>query len=344
MIGSNLSLVNLASSLQVGHDKHTFYPRSKFPDQTSTGKCSSLSRLNHPNSFNESLPSRLCADMSCHDSLTEDPACPATGYLFTTVAVQRSTKPPTDITNGTHIYLTNLMAPIKAVLFDFMGTCLDWHSSIVAALPKALSDSEKSTFALEWREAYFAYNMAKLAGSQAVEDFDDTQRRVLESFLNQEQNSNIQHLFSEELKEQLIAAWHHQSAWPDVAEALQALKHEHGLEVYVHANGSTRLQLDLVASAKLQYDMLFSSELLGHYKPAPEMYEKVLKLLKFKPEECVMVAAHTTDLKGAKAVGMKTVYIYRWTDDIREDQAAIRRENDAYLTDMYGLSSAVANL
>lgn len=236
------------------------------------------------------------------------------------------------------------MAPIKAVLFDFMGTCLNWHLSIVAALPTALSDPEKSTFALEWREAYFAYNMAKLTVGQPVEDFDDTQRRVLETFLNQEQNFNIKRFFSEEVKEQLITAWHHQTAWPDVAEALQALKHDHGLETYVHANGSTRLQLDLVRSAKLQYDMLFSSELLGHYKPAPEMYEKVLKLLKFKPEECVMVAAHTTDLKGAKAVGMKTVYIYRWTDDIKEDQVAIRAENDGYLTDMYGLSSVIADL
>src|ERR1700712_3842164 len=107
---------------------------------------------------------------------------------------------------------------IKAVWFDFMGTCLDWHSSIVAALPAAVPESKKSTFALEWRQAYFDENTKRLSEGRPVEDFDETQRRVLESFLNQ--NQDIKLLFSAEAKDRLIAAWHHQSAWPDVAEAI----------------------------------------------------------------------------------------------------------------------------
>ncbi|KAK4935642.1 hypothetical protein LTR10_023329 [Elasticomyces elasticus] len=237
-----------------------------------------------------------------------------------------------------------MASPTKAVWFDFMGTCLDWHSSIVTALPSALSDSHKSTFALELRQAYFDANTKRLAEGGPVEDFDDTQRRVLDSFLNQSENVDTKHLFSAKVKDRLVGAWHHQQAWPDVAEALRKLKVDRKLEVYVHANGSTRLQLDLVKSAGLHYDMLFSSELLGVYKPAPESYEAVMKLLKLKSDECVMVAAHASDLKGAKAVGMKTIYVYRWTDDIREDQEVVRRENDAYLSDMHSLDSAIASL
>lgn len=41
---------------------------------------------------------------------------------------------------------------------------------------------------------------------------------------------------------------------------------------------------------------------------------------------------------------MKTVYVYRWTDDINEDQAAVRQENDAYLEGMDGLAETVARL
>ena len=237
-----------------------------------------------------------------------------------------------------------MASPTKAVWFDFMGTCLDWHSSIVTALPSPLSESQKSTFALELRQAYFDANTQRIAEQKPVEDFDDTQRRVLNLFLDQTQNLDIKHLFSAEVKDRLVAAWHHQKAWPDVAEALRKLKSDRKWEVYVHANGSTRLQLDLVKSAGLHYDMLFSSELLGVYKPAPESYEAVMKLLKFKSDECVMVAAHASDLKGAKAVGMKTVYVYRWTDDIREDQEIVRRENDAYLSDMHSLDSVIASL
>jgi 2-haloacid dehalogenase len=90
--------------------------------------------------------------------------------------------------------------------------------------------------------------------------------------------------------------------------------------------------------------MLFSSQLLGHYKPTPENYHSAFKLLKLRADECVTVAAHTSDLKGAKAVGMKTVYIRRWTDDIRENQEDIKGENDAYLEDMEKLDEVIASL
>lgn len=70
----------------------------------------------------------------------------------------------------------------------------------------------------------------------------------------------------------------------------------------------------------------------------------VLEFLKLSPEECVMVAAHAYDLRGAKAVGMKTVYVRRWTDDVREDQQLVRKENDAYLEDMRDLDDVIARL
>lgn len=56
-------------------------------------------------------------------------------------------------------------------------------------------------------------------------------------------------------------------------------------------------------------------------------------------------AENRYDTRGAKEAGMKTVYVYRWTDDINKDQAAVRRENDAYLEGgMAGLAEAVARL
>lgn len=41
---------------------------------------------------------------------------------------------------------------------------------------------------------------------------------------------------------------------------------------------------------------------------------------------------------------MKTVYVYRWTDDILEDQDVVRQENDVYLTDMDKLDEVIAAL
>lgn len=237
--------------------------------------------------------------------------------------------------------ITTSNGPIKAVLFDFMGTCLDWHSNITSILPNGLSPAARSAFAIEWRQAYFDANSARVREGKPPEDIDVTHRRVLNELLAK--HAEMLPLFSDEIKEQAVRAWHTQRAWPDVADALQKLK-EQGLEIFVHANGTTRLQLDLVRASNLRFDMLFSSELLGCYKPAPENYRKVLELLQLRADECVMVAAHAYDLRGAKAVGLKTVYVYRWTDDVLENQALVRSENDAYLEDMSGLHEAIARL
>lgn len=90
--------------------------------------------------------------------------------------------------------------------------------------------------------------------------------------------------------------------------------------------------------------MLFSSALLGVYKPAQESYTKVLELVKLRPEETVMVAAHAYDLRGATVAGMRTVYVDRWTDDVVEDKEVVREENEYFLDDMRLLPDVIAKM
>jgi len=56
-----------------------------------------------------------------------------------------------------------------------------------------------------------------------------------------------------------------------------------------------------------------------------------MELLKRTPEECVMVAAHTYDLRAAKGVGMRTVYLQRWSEDRLEDMDVVRHENNWFI-------------
>ncbi|KAK2599773.1 hypothetical protein N8I77_011499 [Diaporthe amygdali] len=236
--------------------------------------------------------------------------------------------------------------PIKAILFDFMGTCLDWHTPITASLPPSLPEPTRSRLALAWRQAYFDHNAARLAAGLPTEDIDASHRTTLSALLAASP-PDVQAAFTPEAVDAAVAAWHAQPAWPDVAGALEGLRAwggGRGVDVIVHANGTARLQLDLCRSSGLRFDILLSSELLGVYKPAAESYRRALELLRCEAGECVMVAAHAYDTRGAKAVGMKTVYVYRWTDDINEDQEVVRRENDAYLESMDGLVETVARL
>ncbi|KAI1482690.1 HAD-like protein [Daldinia eschscholtzii] len=270
---------------------------------------------------------------------------------------------------------------IKAVFFDFMGTCLDWHSGVANALPATIAEATRSRLALDWREEFFRELHARSQRGLPPEDIDITHRKTLlrilgrdvyegerRHFVGLDEGNNNGALSSSttsvapppppdggtDAVERAVRSWHNMVPWSDVRPALTALKKESselgGLELFVLANGTTRLQLDLVRSSGLEglFSLLFSSELLGVYKPAPEAYEKALKLVQVRPDEAVMVAAHAYDLRAARALGMNTVYVHRWTDDRSEDMDVVRRENDAFLGErengMEGLYSVIKAL
>jgi 2-haloacid dehalogenase len=231
---------------------------------------------------------------------------------------------------------------IKAVFFDFMGTCLDWHSSVVQALPSAIPTHDASKLALEWRQLYFLENSHRVSQNLNPEDIDITLARTLDVLLDRLPEHKPH--FDAKTKVDLIQAWHSQKAWPEVSQAINTLRRDLGLEVFVHANGTTRLQLDLTRSSGLDFDMLFSSQMLGAYKPKPEAYEKGLQLVKLQPQEVVLVAAHAYDLRGAKTCGMRTVYVHRWTDDIDENMEEVKTEFDAFLDSMDNLATVIETL
>ncbi len=227
---------------------------------------------------------------------------------------------------------------IKVVFFDFMGTCLDWHSGATKVLPPSIAENERSKLALEWRHDYFDANSARLAANEPPENIDVTLRKTLDALL--EKHPEHKHLFDDRTKHQCVLAWHSMPAWPEVPPAIEQLKAA-GYEVFVFGNGTARLQLVLCKSSGLRFNVLFSSELLGVYKPAPESYRKALQLVNVKPDESVLVAARAYDVRGGKKAGMKTVYVHRWTDDIKEDMEVVKGENDLFLEDMTSLAEVI---
>jgi 2-haloalkanoic acid dehalogenase type II len=222
--------------------------------------------------------------------------------------------------------------PPKALIFDLMGTCTNWHASILNSLeshpsPQTLPSTSLSAFALEWRAGFFAEIHSRFENGLAQEDIDVTHRRVLDVLLDKWGVTDEE--WGDEVREQLVRSWHRQEAWPDAGEALSRLKKH--LYVVVLANGTTALQLSIVKSANLPFHMLFSSQLLGLTKPDPDIYRKAAELMGVNVDECVMVAAHAYDVRAAKEVGMGTVYVRRWSEDIEEDFGAITKEFDEFV-------------
>ena len=71
------------------------------------------------------------------------------------------------------------------------------------------------------------------------------------------------------------------------------------------------LIVNMAKHANLPWDAVLGAEVAGHYKPQPEAYLKTAQILGLAPEECLMVAAHNSDLVAAGACGLGTAFVAR---------------------------------
>nr|OQO22827.1 hypothetical protein B0A51_11359 [Rachicladosporium sp. CCFEE 5018] len=85
--------------------------------------------------------------------------------------------------------------PVKALIFDLIGTCLDWHTAVLNPLIYLLnqvtgrnSHAEVSELALDWRQAFFDAISAPFKTGLPAEDIDQTHRRTLDSLLGSKYN------------------------------------------------------------------------------------------------------------------------------------------------------------
>ena len=80
------------------------------------------------------------------------------------------------------------------------------------------------------------------------------------------------------------------------------------------SNGNVSLLLNIAKHAGIPWDMIFGSDLFGHYKPDPETYLGVCRILDLPPDRVMMVAAHNSDLAAAKRLGLRTGFFARPTE------------------------------
>jgi 2-haloacid dehalogenase len=71
------------------------------------------------------------------------------------------------------------------------------------------------------------------------------------------------------------------------------------------------LLLNMAKFAGIPWDMIFGSDLFGHFKPDPETYLGVVAMLGLRPDQVMMAAAHNSDLGHARACGLLTAFFPR---------------------------------
>ena len=197
----------------------------------------------------------------------------------------------------------------KALLFDVFGTVVDWRGSIIAegqAFGRARGlDVDWAAFADGWRAKYQPAMQRVRDGQIGWVKLDDLHRQNLDELL---QEMAITCLTRDEI-DHWNRVWHRLNAWPDAVEGLTKLKNKFILATL--SNGNVALIVNMAKHAGLPWDAVLGAEVAGHYKPQPEAYLKTAQILGLAPEDCLMVAAHNSDLVAAGSCGLGTAFVSR---------------------------------
>lgn len=128
---------------------------------------------------------------------------------------------------------------------------------------------------------------------------------------------------------------------PGVTQALKDLHQQYLCCIASNARGPESTALSLVLE-KVGLDPyirhVFTVRELEVEKPDPRFFEGILWKLRLQPQECIMVGDnYVTDIAGAKAVGLKTIW---FTAHSSRDA----RHADVAIGDMGELAAAVKKL
>lgn len=203
---------------------------------------------------------------------------------------------------------------IKALTFDVFGTVVDWRSSIVNEGNRLNREKhlniDWAKFADSWRSMYQPSLSRVRNGARAWTNLDQLHRESLETLTHE---FGLDSLDQTEL-DHLNRVWHRLTPWPDTVEGLLRLKRKFILATL--SNGNVALLVNMARRAGLPWDAILGAETARCYKPLPQSYLTTAQLLGLAPSECMMVAAHNTDLEAACQCGFYTAFVYRPTEDL----------------------------
>ena len=230
---------------------------------------------------------------------------------------------------------------IRALLFDVFGTCVDWRSTIIREGSELNQrkgiDVDWACLADAWRARYQPAMQKVRDGSRPWTILDELHR---ENLLELVREFGLDGLSAVEL-EHLNKVWHRLDPWPDTVAGLSELK-----QAYIIAplsNGNVALLVNMAKRHSLPWDVILGAEIARHYKPQPEAYFTAVSLLGLEPPQCMMVAAHNSDLFAAKDCGLRTAFVCRPGEHGPDQESDLSAESEwDVITDSFtGLSAAL---
>jgi 2-haloacid dehalogenase len=198
---------------------------------------------------------------------------------------------------------------VRALVFDVFGTLVDWRSGVAREAARLLApvapNLDAGAFADAWRDRYQPSMEPVRSGARPFVDLDTLQAESLPDVLAQFGIAGV----AEDVRRELVQAWHRLDAWPEVPDALRRLREKHLLAP--NSNGHVRLMADLARRNGLIFDAVLGAGYSRDYKPKPALYRDAVAAFGFAAGETMMVAAHSNDLAAAARHGLAAAHIAR---------------------------------
>jgi len=199
---------------------------------------------------------------------------------------------------------------IEVVVFDVLGTMVDEPAGLRSAIRDAVPDADDASLSamvsawqahVEHEQRRIAEGDRRFARSEIIDG--EAAARV----------ADLAGLVDSVTIERLATATRRLEPWEDSVAGLTRIARE--LPVIGLSNAGRTTLVRLNAHAGLRWHQVVSAEDARAYKPAPEVYRMAIDVAGCRPDRVLMVAAHAWDLRGARAVGMRTAYVQRPVGD-----------------------------
>jgi 2-haloacid dehalogenase len=196
-----------------------------------------------------------------------------------------------------------------AIVFDTFGSVVDWRGSLIADLTgfgkQRGIEADWAALIDAWRASYHPSMDRVRKGELPWTKLDDLHRASLDKLVV---DFGIKGLTEQDLVH-INLGWHRLNGWPDSVPGLTRLKTRYVIGPL--SNGNVSLLTYMAKHAKLPWDMVFGSDLFRHFKPDPETYLGVAKMMDLAPDQVMMAAAHNADLGNARKSGLQTAFFAR---------------------------------
>jgi 2-haloacid dehalogenase len=192
---------------------------------------------------------------------------------------------------------------IKAIAFDAFPI---FDPRPIAQLAEILFPGNGPAIMDAWRIRQFDYQWLRALSRHYANFLQTTEESLLFT-------ANQLHLeLSEDKRQQLMGAWSNLHVWPDVPDAIKALRRT-GLRLALLSNMTASMLIDGLKRARLEeaFEAILSTDRIRSYKPDPRAYRMAMDQLRLPQEEILFVAFSGWDVAGAKWFGYPTYWLNR---------------------------------